>query len=987
MANRREYVYTNMMYLVNGRLVVLKNDGYLYMNGSSRISAVSDVIQFDSNWDSGAILTKSKQVYTTNWSSYNLISNLSDKKVCWVTGGYKNGGSFAAVTENDELYVWGQNPGQLGTGNSTNVSTPTKITLPNGEKPFMILINDTTSAVLTSKGNLYYCGYFYANNANVFTFTKAANIANVTHFAILHDSPSPYNVHIYAITVDGSCYRGSYNENRFSSWTKLNVSNAKYVFSRNNDGTHAILVDAAGNGYFTSGNNLAKINVSNITTGGVGNEYYDTGIKISDTSGKIYEGSSTSANLNTTASANAKPTTFKVDGLAVEFPSDIKGTYDKSPNGLKYQYKVSFIQTDQITETSNVVNYVTEWGMDQNCGNRFEPSCGSVEFNSTTASNSVQILSQAATAAITKLQDQLNKYIGPFDNTKNTKSGSHKSKGNNQTYYWKIETTGKVDNYTSIGSTATFKAVWGTSANNYNVTYVSSSFTKGSIVHDGKTITDVYSMSSDGTVNFEINPTTYSHREAVFTEIINKLKNNLELQFDNYIGTLETSLPYISRSITSAGTNYYARVIPTTGGNTSITATNAILKLKLYWSAGRENLDVEFGTGKTGVPGKAGEGEKEFTINASNYLTLDSFIATEAAAMLNSWEAYVRTLFSKLTQAPSKQEDSWNTTTGNKIWVLMTFTLDSNPTTMADESKQIIYSKFKYSLNSSLCEREYKDDSITLDSSNYSMKETVFQNHFNAAVAEFKNDFSFLNSVPPEDNTINHTALNGLTYTCKYSWEFAERDPSRAIYRLVSSYSLASNLSNATEFSRQRTVEVDRNTVAYDIRMQRFNAAFELEKVALENYLNTLLASVTIPDPVKNDSYVATNGRLYAYRVLCTVVPGDSDAEKKVTIKSEWGKTTTYGNEFATSTFTLTAVNQKAFDSTVARVMRAHQVKMEGFLNLLIEDVIFQGANGSKRASNGSDYNYRTSVTGVGITTKTPAQYIQETGTIETFSE
>ena len=48
-----------------------------------------------------------------------------------------------------------------------------------------------------------------------------------------------------------------------------------------------------------------------------------------------------------------------VYGPYVTIPKSIMGEYDKSPNGLKYKYRIRFEQ-GTITETSNVVNYVTE---------------------------------------------------------------------------------------------------------------------------------------------------------------------------------------------------------------------------------------------------------------------------------------------------------------------------------------------------------------------------------------------------------------------------------------------------------------------------------------------------------------------------------------------------------------------------------------------------------------------------------------------------
>ena len=348
----------------------------------------------------------------------------------------------------------------------------------------------------------------------------------------------------------------------------------------------------------------------------------------------------------------------------------------------------------------------------------------------------------------------------------------------------------------------------------------------------------------------------------------------------------------------------------------------------------------------------------------------------QVLCLLNLWEAYVRTLFDKITKAPESKTDNWPTTTGKNIWVQMDFSLGAS-----SEGEQIINSAFKYSLNNATCDQLYKNGSITINSTNYLTKETEYTNHFNKILAEFKNESSFLNSTPPEEITVNYLALNGITYTCKFKWEYAgTRDWIKSVYRLVTTYGQASDQAT-TEFRRTTTVEITRENVSYAIRMALFQAEQERELAQLKAYLDTLVANVTIPTPVARE-YVATNGQTYAYRVSCTVTP-DSDAKSNVTIKSEWGKTTNYGNDFATSTFVLTAVNQTSFDSTVARLMNSHEIKMKGFLDQLIENVAFNGKSGQNLASNGAYYYYKTTVIGLGTTSKTPSEYIKEVGAIE----
>ena len=53
------------------------------------------------------------------------------------------------------------------------------------------------------------------------------------------------------------------------------------------------------------------------------------------------------------------PTQQFIYGPYAEFPSNLDGTYTTAPNKLKYYYKVYFEQ-GPYTQTSNVVNYVTE---------------------------------------------------------------------------------------------------------------------------------------------------------------------------------------------------------------------------------------------------------------------------------------------------------------------------------------------------------------------------------------------------------------------------------------------------------------------------------------------------------------------------------------------------------------------------------------------------------------------------------------------------
>ena len=355
MSNKQEYVYANMIDREDNLIFVKKSDGYWYSNGSNKVSNTYGITQLDSNWSYDACIRNGKTVETSNRSTWTVISFFNDKNPVWVTGG-TNVGSFGCITEDNKLYVWGRNAhGELGLGHTNSVSSPTLVTVPNNEKPFMYMMGDNQSVLVTTVGNMYISGYdtyvTVNGRSNITSFRKVPGVSNVTHFTVV-DGNTP-GVHIYYTTVDGFAY--VIGEKSHCTPTKLNISNAKYCFGRNSDNGYAMITCEDGSSYFCNGTSITKTNVSGSVCCCTVNNYNNT--YVSDINGKIYTGTSGSLSVNGTFSSNAAKPEIKVDGLAVSFPSDIKGTYDKSPNGLKYQYKVSFIQTDQITETSNVVNY------------------------------------------------------------------------------------------------------------------------------------------------------------------------------------------------------------------------------------------------------------------------------------------------------------------------------------------------------------------------------------------------------------------------------------------------------------------------------------------------------------------------------------------------------------------------------------------------------------------------------------------------------
>ena len=356
MTNKQEYLYFNAINM-DSNIYILKNDGYLYKNGTTKITSVGNIKMFYGVYLQGIILTNDGKVYTTtnDFSTATLISSLSDKHICWVAGGYRNG--FLAITEDNQLYVWGANTrGALGVGHSNSVPSPTLVTLPNNEKPFMAVSSDESTAIITKTGNVYVAGYLIKTHTSgtvtYNTFTKS-DISNVTHMSMGCDSINYMSM--YAITADGKAYViGTASPGK---WTQVNgISNARFTLGCDSDSV-AGMVDNDGNAYYVSGTNATKLN--NISSA-IANYAQKSTIICSTSDGKIYSGGYTSPSLNSTYSSNAAKAEIKIDGLFVALPSNItNSTYTTAPNKLTYYYQVKFIQTDQITETSNVVNYET----------------------------------------------------------------------------------------------------------------------------------------------------------------------------------------------------------------------------------------------------------------------------------------------------------------------------------------------------------------------------------------------------------------------------------------------------------------------------------------------------------------------------------------------------------------------------------------------------------------------------------------------------
>ena len=182
---------------------------------------------------------------------------------------YINKFSLYAITENGELYAWGDNSdGQLGIGNTDNQTKPVKVTGITGKIKQLITLKYDGEALLdyfsvyalTEDGSLYVWG----NNSNgqfglgnTDNQTKPVKVAAITDKIKELIVPEPYlfSSILIAITEDNSLYTWGYNRdgelgigsNEYEVYipTKVNLPGKVKLITTKGESVYAILEDGS----------------------------------------------------------------------------------------------------------------------------------------------------------------------------------------------------------------------------------------------------------------------------------------------------------------------------------------------------------------------------------------------------------------------------------------------------------------------------------------------------------------------------------------------------------------------------------------------------------------------------------------------------------------------------------------------------------------------------------------------------------------------
>ena len=123
--------------------------------------------------------------------------------------------SFYAVTENGEVYVWGDNSyGQLGIGNNDNQSIPVKVTGINGKIKNIVTDDsyDLSCYAITEDGSLYAWGNNKYGRLGVGSLTASKNTPSKVNLPGKIKELRNYFNSFYALMEDGSLYAWGDNE-------------------------------------------------------------------------------------------------------------------------------------------------------------------------------------------------------------------------------------------------------------------------------------------------------------------------------------------------------------------------------------------------------------------------------------------------------------------------------------------------------------------------------------------------------------------------------------------------------------------------------------------------------------------------------------------------------------------------------------------------------------------------------------------------------
>ncbi|KFF73771.1 hypothetical protein HX13_18470 [Chryseobacterium sp. P1-3] len=146
------------------------------------------------------------QIGTVTNGTNNYPRAVFDRTSADIDMGYYNG---AAVTANGELWVWGyNNNGKNGTGNTTTVNAPRKISLPGGVSASKVRTGYYNTLVLGTDKKLYVSGYAgYGTLGNGTTSGDALNFQKIPFF----DNQEVVDMDVFyygaiAVTSNGNVY-------------------------------------------------------------------------------------------------------------------------------------------------------------------------------------------------------------------------------------------------------------------------------------------------------------------------------------------------------------------------------------------------------------------------------------------------------------------------------------------------------------------------------------------------------------------------------------------------------------------------------------------------------------------------------------------------------------------------------------------------------------------------------------------------------------
>lgn len=191
---------------------------------------VFDLTDFGESGGYMLIIDADKNLYSVSESFEGLSNNVQDSvsdilltDVVDVSVGdnYPYGRSYAAVTGDGKLYVWGNNSyGQLGIGDVDYVDKPMPVDyIDNVEKIKM----GSYSFLMTKDGNVYESGYNDENQERLHKFTKISALNDIIN---IYDSNENIavdsNGKVYC-WKDGFYSRGNYESNKMISDMLVNM--------------------------------------------------------------------------------------------------------------------------------------------------------------------------------------------------------------------------------------------------------------------------------------------------------------------------------------------------------------------------------------------------------------------------------------------------------------------------------------------------------------------------------------------------------------------------------------------------------------------------------------------------------------------------------------------------------------------------------------------------------------------------------------------